>query len=439
MEALYAAFNQLDSGTPLAIAFSGGRDSTPLLHAAAACIPINRLRALHVQHDMCDQAADWAAHCRSEAAALGVECKVLPVQTGAYAADGPEGAARRARYRALATELGCGEWLATAHHALDQAETFLLQALRGAGVAGLAAMPEFMPLGAGWLWRPWRDLDRETIVTYTKECGLACLSDPANLDQSLARGRLRTTVWPVLADAFPASGRTLARSAQLAGEAAEAVVVLAEQDLATARMDSYQLSIAALRPLSPARRAAVLRHWLAGLALDAPGSAHVEQFERLLNARAHGGPRLGFGDTELRVFSGAVYAMPRLAIPPAGLFEWSALAPIDLPADAGWLRLISGVAPVQPLTVDFCRGGERLVQRNGRSKRLSAWFYDQGWPPWLRERTPLIYAAGQLIAVADAWQHPDIEYWLGADHNGFEWQHALVGDPRYIADSAVIR
>lgn len=426
-------FDRLGADTRLAVAFSGGGDSAALLDIVAASLPRERFRALHVRHDLCDQADDWAAHCADVCRARGIDYKILPVAVEAHHADGPEAAARHARYAALATQLAPDEWLVTAQHAQDQAETFLLQALRGSGVAGLAAMPEWAPLSAGWLWRPWRAVERGAIGAYVEERGLGWIDDPMNADPAFSRSRLRQSIWPALVRAFPAAERTLGRSAEWAAEAADAVATLAGYDLDSIRVDAHGLSLAGLRQLTTARRAAVLRRWLADLRLDTPARHHINEFERLLAARAHAGPCVAFAATELRVFADAAYAMPRLAPAPTGLLDWTPHQPLELPGAVGELRSLGAAVPAQPLTITFRHGGERLLQSNGRTKRLAAWFYERSWPPWLRDRVPLIYAEHELIAVADAWHHPQIQHWLG-ERDGFEWCHNIVGDPRRIAE-----
>lgn len=436
MAALDTTFQQLGDGARLAIAYSGGLDSTVLLHVAAATVPGDRLRALHVRHDFSERADEWAAHCAGTCRVLGIGLRILPVVTAGDRADGPESAGRRLRYQAIAEELEPDEWAATAHHARDQAETLLLQALRGAGVSGLAGMPGIARLGAGWLWRPWRTLERRVIADYARRHKLDWIDDPSNADEALARGRLRTAVWPVLTEAFPSAERTLARSAHHAANAAEAVTALAGYDLQLVRVDTKRLSISQLQWLTPARRAEVLRHWLADCGLDSPSSAHVAEFERLIHARAHGGPRLIFADTELRVYAGAVYAMPRLAPAPAKTIDWSGSHILGLPSDGGELVWHGDRSDLR-FSVTFGAVDKRIARGDGTSKRLNAWFQENGWPPWIRERAPLVYLDSELIAVADAWQHPEFEQRVGGN-GGFEWRHELVGDPRSVADRASI-
>lgn len=184
---------------PVCVALSGGMDSMALLHALAAedTVRARGLRALHVHHGLHAAADDWAAHCLHACDALGVDCRVERVQVDGDGL-GREGAARAARHAAFARHLREGEYLALAHHRDDQAETFLLRALRASGVDGLGAMSPLRPFAAGWLWRPWLDVPRSRIERYARACELHWIEDPSNEDASLDRNFLRHHVFPLL-------------------------------------------------------------------------------------------------------------------------------------------------------------------------------------------------------------------------------------------------
>ncbi|MDW8479170.1 MAG: tRNA lysidine(34) synthetase TilS [Xanthomonadales bacterium] len=206
----------------LAVGFSGGPDSTALL-AVAAGLPEARargLRALHVDHGLHPQSRDWARHCERVAARLGLRCAVLGVAVRP-GGSGLEAAARRARYEALAAALGAGEWLLTAHHAEDQAETVLLRLLRGAPPPLLAGMPPRRPLGRGFLARPLLALPRSALAAALAASGLPALADPANLDRRLDRGWLRSRVIPALAERWPRWAEGVTASAAELGTALE--------------------------------------------------------------------------------------------------------------------------------------------------------------------------------------------------------------------------
>ena len=184
---------------PLCVAFSGGPDSTALLHALATLPRERALRAVHVDHGLHPDSVRWAEHARTFCAGLEIPCTVCRVSVDTRAGLGIEGAAREARYAALAGQLQPGELLLTAHHRDDQVETVLLKLLRGAGPEGLGGMRVRRPLGAGELWRPLLDVPRAVLRDYVQAHALACLDDPANADPRLARYVLRHEILPRLA------------------------------------------------------------------------------------------------------------------------------------------------------------------------------------------------------------------------------------------------
>lgn len=257
----------------VAVAASGGRDSTALLHAtcrAARELGVEVV-ALHVHHGLMPQADDWLARVQRQClrwarSGLPVRFVAQRLSTRPAPGDSVEAWARRERYQALgrmAKEQGA-DLVLLAHHRRDQAETFVLQALRGAGPAGLAAMPRQVERD-GLVWcRPWLDKPREAIEAYVRRHRLSHVDDDSNHDPRFARNRLRHAVWPVLATAFPDVEAALAHASARASEAAQCVRELAQLDLA-ACSDGAVLQLPAWLKLSVERRANVLRHWLADL------------------------------------------------------------------------------------------------------------------------------------------------------------------------------
>lgn len=405
----------------LTIAFSGGPDSSALLHAAVAAHGPDRVRALHVCHHLQPSAESWALHCGAQAGSMGIACLRLNVVVD-HAGQGMEAGARRARYQALAEALGDDEVLASAHHADDQAETFLIQALRGAGVRGLAGMPALCRLGQGWLWRPWLATSRQRIDGYAQAHALQVIDDPTNHDPAIDRGYIRQRLWPALNSRWPAAARTLGRSARWAAEAAEAVQALAEIDLAVARAAHGTLTIDRLLTLSAPRRAQVLRLWLEERDFDCPDHRHLDQIVRSLSANEQASPRVAFGDTEVRRFDHRLFAMRRLPEVPTQTQAWSTDQALQLPAGAGQLAARDG-QPAAVFGVGFRQGGEQLARADGRTITLKDWLSQKRVPPWLRERVPLIYAGPTLVAVADYWAHPDSAAWPQGVIRRFTWGH----------------
>ena len=296
----------------VAVAFSGGRDSTALLHATlAAAEPLGlAVVALHVHHGLQPAADRWLAHGQALCARWArrgrpIEFVATRLQARPGAGESVEAWARQARYRALramACERGI-DLVLLAHHRRDQAETFLLQALRGSGVAGLAAMPATVRReGVTW-GRPWLEMPREAIDAYVRRHRLAYVDDDSNADPRFARNRLRLRLWPALIDAFPGAEASLAEAANRAQEATAALAEWAEIDLA-AVADDTALDIAAWRALSAARQSNLLRAWLRrSIGRVAPASL-IERLRREVPAR--GSMRWPVGEGELRSYRGVL-------------------------------------------------------------------------------------------------------------------------------------
>jgi tRNA(Ile)-lysidine synthase len=405
------------------VAYSGGLDSTVLLHALAQA-GVCGLRAAHVHHGLQPQADAWAAHCTQFAAGLRVPFELLRVSVASADRDGPEAAARRVRYAALRGLLRPGEVLATAHQRADQAETVLLRLLRGSGPVGLAAMRPLCPFAPGWLWRPLLDTSREALHDYARRHGLRWIEDPHNRDARYARSWLRTELLPRLRDRFPHAEESLARSAQLAAEAADLLAALAELDWRAAARGPA-LSVAALLALDPARRHNLLRHWLGQRGLLAPSRDTMRRLDReVLAAASDAAPLLRWNGCELRRYRDALYAMPPLPPPPDRQTRllWTQ-AELELPAGCGRLRLPR--PPRSPLTVRFARGAERFKPSRGSHHRtLRNLFQERGVPPWVRLRTPLVETAGRLVYVAGVGPAED---WASLAEALPEWLEAPPG------------
>ena len=400
-------------GAPLCVALSGGLDSTALLHALAALAARDglRLRALHVDHGLQSDSAAWAEACRATCRAAGVALEVIELRLAPSPGESLEAAAREARYAALAARLADGERLLTAHHRDDQLETVLIQLLRGAGVAGLAAMPVRARLGRGWQLRPLLSVDRAELRAYAKKHGLAWHEDPMNEALRFDRGYLRARVLPAIRERWPAAAATVARSA---AHLADAQCLLAEMAAADAAgmLDQGRLSLEGLGRLSRERQVNVLRWWLRQEGLKPPPTAMLcSALRGFLAARPDGAPALRWDAGELRRYRGRLYAITRQ---PDTLraFEGTEL---DLGDRLGRFALVpsreGGIRGVEKsgASIRFRRGGESLRPHAGRPrKRLKDLCQEAGIVPWMRDRLPLVYVGERLAAVGDLWI--DVEF-----------------------------
>jgi tRNA(Ile)-lysidine synthase len=390
----------------LVLGLSGGLDSTVLLHVLQKVAGefALALRAVHVHHGLSPYADAWAKKVAALCDALQVPLEIHRVQV----AQEPslEGAARSARYAAFAESLKAGEALVLAQHRDDQAETLLFRLVRGAGVKGLGAMRGASRLRIGARlavpqWRPLLSLPRSVLQDYARMQGLQWIEDESNRDIRYDRNYLRLEVLPRLQARWPGVKDTLAATAARLQEA-DALLQELAAELATDGIDAAgRLSLAVLQPLSLPRQKLLLRYWLQQQAFLLPDEAVLSRvIGDVVQAREDAMPRLAWAGCELRRYRTHLYAMKPLAVIPRDWeAEWSGEAPLALP-DGRRLILEGAAAPERPWRVRYRRGGERYRAAPEQSSRdLKNLLQEAGVPPWERERLPLVFEDGQLIAV----------------------------------------
>ncbi|GIX22483.1 MAG: tRNA(Ile)-lysidine synthase [Gammaproteobacteria bacterium] len=403
--ALDALLERAGGQQGILLAYSGGLDSSVLLHVAVERLGAGAVEAIHVDHGLQPAAADWVAHCRATCARLGVALHVERVDARPGPRESPEAAARRARRAAFLRLLPPGALLLTAQHRDDQVETLLLQLLRGAGPAGLAGMPALAPFGAGRIGRPFLGLGREVLRAWAQRHGLRWVEDPSNVDPAFGRGRLRRQLLPVLRRHWPAADKTLARAAELQAEAAALLAERADEDLQAVGAEARRLPLGPLRTLSAARRRNALRRWLQHAGLRPPPAAVLRQIEGMIAARGDAAPAVCWRGTALRRHRDALYLVEDEPRPPAAAAPFDPARPLSLPGalvtvDAAALAR-AGLDPARlppDLTLRLRRGGERLETAAGH-RSLKKLLQERGVPPWLRGRLPLLFAGEELIAV----------------------------------------
>ncbi len=397
----------LFAGRPAAgtywVAYSGGLDSTVLLDVLKQS-GVRPLRAIHVHHGLQAKADTWLKHCRASCRRLKIPLVAERVRVDANSDEGPEAAARAARYVALRKHMKPGDCLVTAHHADDQAETFLLRLLRGSGVRGLAAMRPLNRMAPGWQCRPLLHVSRAEILEYARARQLKWVEDPHNRDPRYTRSWLRSELMPALRARYPALSKTLVQTAELNAQASDLLDEYGREDLGRIVQGSA-LRIPALRALTAARRRHLLRLWLEQQGQRLPPAKMLVQIENeLLNARADAMPVIVLGDAELRRYRDHLHLLPRLPPIAAGIrMEWNGRGTLKLPEGCGSLRGRSPRA-IQGMQVRFPSGGEKLKPSGDTHTRtLKNLCQQAGIAPWVRERLPLIYQNGELIAIADRW------------------------------------
>ena len=396
--------------------YSGGLDSVVLLAALRRLAqPLGfRLACVHVDHGISPNARRWAAFCARKCKRLGIALDVCAVDVAPYRAEGMEAAARRARYAVYARQ--DADFIVLAQHLDDQAETLLLQLLRGAGVRGGAAMPLLRQHGSGAkagrapaILRPMLALSRAQIEAYARVRQLKWVEDESNADTRYDRNFLRHQVLPVVARGFPAYRATLARAA---GHLAEAGMILDELAAADAKraLTGNKLLLAELGRIGPARAKNLLRWALLQQGVAAPEADRLEEaLRQLLHARDDAAVHVVLGACELRRYAGCAYLLPALAAAPAQLRrDWDGKRLWRLPELGGTLHfarrpgagLDCAIVGARGLSVRLRQGGEKLrLQQGGATRSLKNLLQEARMPPWERERLPMIYCADTLVAV----------------------------------------
>lgn len=426
LEAVGVSHSAHASGGRIAVAFSGGVDSAVLLDAAVRVAGASNCLAIHVHHGLSPHADQWLAHCEAFARERAVEFQSQRVEVPTNAGVSVEAAARDARYRALDTlcTLHGVRTLWLAQHADDQAETVLLQLLRGAGLPGLAAMaPEHAPPGASAIRvRPLLHLLRAQLEDYARARALTWIEDESNADTRYARNALRHDVLPALAVTFPGFRDALARTAAHAASAQRLLDELARIDLAVAtRSDGEALSRDALLALDDDRALNLLRYWIRSLGLSAASTARLSDALRQLREihDAHQ-LRVDHAGQALRSYRGEIYweagdskepaDETALAARPVSELMWRGESIWRLPQWRGTfifadtvaddpLAIPSRVLVAAPLSACSRSGGERMRNAaHAPGRTLKNLFQEQGIPAWKRD-VPLLYVGETLLFV----------------------------------------
>jgi len=401
------------------VAYSGGIDSHVLLYCCSLLnLPV---RAIHVHHGLQAIADDWVEHCQTVCKQLHIHLDVVYVDGRQKKGESPEQSARNARYQALKKHLTSGDCLLTAQHLNDQAETFLLQLLRTASAAGLAAMPALRQIGGAMHARPLLFFARSEVEQFAEQNALHWIEDPTNLDVSLDRNFVRKNIIPILQNRWPELLTQLSTAASLQSNNLSVQEDMAAIDLARAivsqtnvlKNNAYsivaQLSIDTIQSLSVARLLNLLRYWIIRCANKQPTRNLLEEITKtLINSQQDVRSVIIFAEYEFRKYRSQLYLLKKNVDVDVDItFEWkpSTSPVLSLPhcklvtidaAGKGLQRKLRD----QTLTIRFRKGGERFHPSNRQhSQSLKKFLQEAGIPPWERDAIPLLYAGEELVAV----------------------------------------
>lgn len=400
---------RLQAGARVCVALSGGRDSVVLLHALSqlsrsGALPLS-LSALHVHHGISPNAEAWSAFCAELCRQCEVPLTIVRVDVPRASGEGLEAAARRRRHAVFAE--CAADWLALAHHRDDQAETVLLNLLRGAGLAGAAGMQAERRQARGpIIIRPLLELPRAVLEDYAAEHGLRWIDDESNDDVHYRRNFLRHELLPRLDEKFPGAPQSLARAAGHFAEGAALLDELAAIDHSALMTPAGRLELQRFNALAPARARNLLRFAWIGAGFRAPDTRWIEEARRqLATSDAHAETCLATSDGELHVYRGELHIVGHLPSPPEDL-PWA--GETELPWAAGRVRFMpvtgSGIRRSMLAAGDVVlksrQGGERLRPDAKRPRRaLRKLLQENATPPWERAGLPCLWIGDQLAWV----------------------------------------
>ena len=391
-------------------------DSHVLLHLLAELNAANKIapvRAIYIDHGLQTIAATWGQHCEKITQELSIPYHCIALNLSANKGESIEALARQARYQAFSEQIQTNEILLTAHHQNDQAETVLLQLLRGSGVDGLAAMPMIKTFQQGQLLRPLLVYSRPELEAYAKQQQLHYIDDPSNTNTDFDRNLLRQDILPLLQKRWKGVIGNLSRVASLQAETKTLLAEYTQIDLQQVQgNNSTTLKISALCLFSSIKQKAIIRLWLQQLQIRMPSAIKLQHIlSDVLHAKQDAMPCVHWDKVELRRYQDHIYVMPRLQPHNTQqIIAWQD-TDNDLWIDSLQYALSSTLLkqqlqyrPVGEITVRFRQGGERILLQGHKSHTsLKKIFYNARYPYWERDRIPLIYLNNTLIMVYPHW------------------------------------
>ena len=439
---ILSKYSNPDDKTKFAVAFSGGVDTVVLMHLMhCACQRWNfSLLALHVDHNIHPDSGKWMQHCADFCDARDIPFCSTRLNQFNPSERVPEHEARAARYSWLKKEVAEGDFLLTGHHKNDQAETLLLNLMRGSGARGLSGIQEATPFGKGTLVRPMLQFTKEQILEYATSRKLSYVHDPANDDLRYDRNYLRHLLLPAMQERWGAAIENISRSAGNLLDSRSLLDELAEIDVFSCRTigSAYlsigcQLKLDELRKLNKARQINLLRYWVRNYSIPEPGRQMLNNF---LKTTVDGNAEYSEMDWEgykLYLFRNVLYLTPNLTLKPRKeKVIWNLTEPLVLEHEG--IRLVprsvvgKGIDVKRlsaSVSVGFRKGGERFrMPGRQHSSKLKKLLHADSIPPWERKMLPLIYDDEELVAVVP-WRVSD-SYLATKQQSGIDIKMELI-------------
>ncbi len=425
-ERLLNVLQQFPSSPVYRVGYSGGADSTALLCALHELKPALAadIKALHVNHGLHPDSDAWQSHCEAFCRKLGIELQVRRICVNRNSGSGLEAEARRMRYGVVEETLRAGELFLTAHHRDDQAETLLLNLIRGSGVDGLAAMPQTRTLGRGLLARPLLEFTMQSLRQYLLHRDLEWLEDPSNLDQSHDRNYVRQRLIPELEKRWPGVSERIVRSARHCRDVSSTLAMWADDRMAGCLPHRRVLDLSSL-DCNASEFRFLVRRWVH---INQAPPLPARRLEALSDQSLHASTRsqvcAEWEGWVIHQFRNRLWLQPQSTISTCPEMQWDKPGPLDLGPSIGSIEFQSVIdLPPGPVRVKARRGGERIHTRSsGHHRDVKDILREAGIPPWLRPSVPLLYTQENMLAVADLVISTTLDKWLKKNRSRLAWQ-----------------
>jgi len=408
--------NESATSPTIVVGLSGGLDSIVLTHLLATLSRSSKiflLKVVHINHQLQRDADEWQSFCSDVCQSLHISFENITVNATPEKGEGPEAAARNARYVAFKSVLKENDILVTAHHLDDQIETVFLQMLRGTGIEGATGISPVSLFGNNYLLRPLLEFSRDDIQSYAEENQLTWVEDPSNQETEFSRNYLRQKVIPLIEKRWPAYRQTIQRFSENMQQAGDVLQEIVEEDIEDViDKETNSLCIEPLSKLSVNRQNNIIRSWIKKTNGDVPSVAILHQIFLLMSSTEDAEPVVTWGQTEIRRFQNKLYCMQknRNKIPEnleINISNWRPGQVVEVPGygalvlelceDEGILETYISSENIQ---IKIRQGGEtcKPVGRQ-KSQSLKKIFQEKKVPPWLRNNTPIVFINGEVAVV----------------------------------------
>jgi len=423
---LLSIIERLPKASGIWVGFSGGADSTALLHALHQVRDQLHapLKAIHFHHGLQPDADSWLLHCREFCELRAIPFYHRSLNIAALAKNNYEEVARNFRYKAIADVLGPQEIYLTAHHSDDQAETVFLNLMRGSGVEGLAGIPELRKLGKGWVARPLLNWNRADLESYLHRLGLDWKHDPSNQDESFDRNYLRNQLFPIIEARWPGLSRRLNRSARVARITSEALANFINSASRDLLRSPNRMPLLPLLELEVAMQSLVIRQWLKLQEIPFPPEVRLLEFlDQLAAASVDSSAEMCWRDWRIKHYQSEIWLQDLSTNLVCDQKDWISGMSLDLSYGLGRLQLHGQASDIPAgWQVDCRREGARIrLQRLASRQTLKECFRATGIPPWLRTAIPVLYWEGEPVAIGDWLLADRMKKWLRSNGVEYAW------------------